>query len=155
MPITVLVADRRRARSAPFLSRLRDDPALRVVGEARTGGEIVAVTSALKPRVLLLGDSVRHADLHVALALVRRKSQRTRVIVVGHDPSPTALLEAAAHGARGWIAATATPAVVSKAVRTVARGEAWLPRQLTSDVLARLGKEAAPAAPLSEGHEAK
>ena len=121
MPITVLVADRRRAPSAPYLRRLRDDPALRVVGEARTGGEIVAVTSALKPRVLLLGDSVRHADLHVALALVRRKSRRTRVIVVGHDPSPAALLEAAAHGARGWLARTAAPAGVAKALPASSR----------------------------------
>jgi DNA-binding NarL/FixJ family response regulator len=150
LPITVLVADRRRAASVPFLRRLRDDPALRIVGEARTGGEMVAVTSALKPRVLLLGDSVRHGDLHVALALVRRKSRRTRVIVVGHDPSGSALLEAAVHGARGWLATTSTPGVVSKAIRAVAGGQAWLPRRLAADVLARLGGDAAP--PLSERH---
>jgi len=137
-PITVLVADRRPAVRAPSLHRLRHDPGLRVVGEARTGGEIVAVTAALKPRVLLLGDSVRSADLHVMLGLVRRKSGRTRVIVVGHASAPHALVDAAAHGAHGWLEATDSPALVSRAVRAVDSGEAWLPRHLASDILARL-----------------
>jgi DNA-binding NarL/FixJ family response regulator len=138
MAITVLVSSRETASSAALVRELRREDGIRVVGEARTGMETVAVTAALKPRVLLLAGSVAPRHLDVLIALVRRKSARTRVILLGGRGSRTALQAALAGGARGYLDATAAAALVSKAVRAVAGGESWLPRADVSPLLAHL-----------------
>jgi DNA-binding NarL/FixJ family response regulator len=143
--ITVLIAERPAPRRPSPLDGLRHADDIRVVGEAESGHEVIAVTAALQPRVLLLGSSVARRDVPILLALVRRKSRATRVIVVARRPSWRDLLDALRHGARGYLDEISARRLVSKAVRVVAAGQPWVPRAIVSEIVARV--RPAPVAP--------
>lgn len=151
MSITVLVAARDTPRSVSLLQSLRAQPDIRVLGEARNAPELLSVLRTLKPHILLLSGSVARRSLLDVLALVRLQSPETGVIVLAPRPSWTAMLESVAQGARGYLAATSAHLLVSRAVRAVASGEAWLPRAAVSDVLALVRK--APEGPRSTMHQ--
>jgi DNA-binding NarL/FixJ family response regulator len=160
MSITVLVADRAGPRRESVLHEFAGQDGIRVVGDARTGSEVVAVAASLKPRVVVLGSCVTAREAAAVTALVRQKSHRTRVLVLASPRAPKAwLLDVLGHGACGYLDDDAAPALLARAVRAVDAGQAWMPRRLTAAVLARLQRldqsptgVASPPAPRSSRH---
>jgi DNA-binding NarL/FixJ family response regulator len=139
MSITVLVADRAGPRREAVLHELAGQDGIRVVGDAHTGAEVVAVAAALRPRVVVLGSSVPTREAAAVTALVRQKSRRTRVLVLASPRARTSwVLDVLGHGACGYLDDDAAPALLARAVRAVDAGQAWMPRRLAAAVLARL-----------------
>ena len=129
-----------------------------IVGEARTVVEALELTASRQPCVLLLGSLQGRSTPPLALSLFRSRSPRTRIILFTPGSiSDAAMLAAIESGARGWLDETVAPRVLGKAVRAVARGEAWVPRRLAPQILQRLAavdavapKSVQPFAPRAE-----
>jgi DNA-binding NarL/FixJ family response regulator len=139
MSITVVVADREGPRREALLHELAGQDGIRVVADARTVPELVAVAASLKPRVVVLGSSVSGREAAAVTALVRQKSRRTRILVLASPRAPRAwVLDVLGHGACGYLEDDAAPALLARAVRAVDAGQAWMPRRLAAAVLARL-----------------
>ena len=137
-PITVAIAAeaRRRASCRRLLER---ENGITLVGEARPGRESLVALARLRPGVLLLDFARSRLDTLVRLAEIRRRTPRTKVILLTTRRTSDALiLEALHRGARGYLDATAAPVLLAKAVRAVHAGQAWVSRRLGSKIRDRL-----------------
>ena len=135
-PITVVIADHKRARRAACLRLLELTRGIRVVGEAHTEMDAIAALW-LRPRILLL-DLTLSRDAALLLPLIRLRSPQTRVILFTEGASERRVLDALAYGASGYLEKKLVHAFLAKAVRQVDAGEAWVPRRMVSKVVERL-----------------
>lgn len=136
-PITVVIADRQNARRAACLRLLQPEKRIRVVGEARSGVEVLAAAKR-EPRLLLLDWALAAGGGFALLRILRKQSPRTKVLLLTRRTPQPRLLDALAHGARGYLAQEMLRPLLPRAVRGVDAGEAWVPRQMVAQILDRL-----------------
>ena len=106
-----------------------------VIGVAQDGVEAIALTRRHRPDVLLLeADLPRMTGLRV-LELLHPTTTGTRVLLFGAAISVATAAEAVEVGVHGILDHDATPAMLFKSIRIVARGEYWLQRNLVGELL--------------------
>lgn len=137
-PLTVVVAHRENASRKQCTRLLRPEKRIRVVAEARSGLEAVAITARLRPRILLLDLNLAWINGFGLLPVLRQKSPETRVVLVTSRASDSRILEALSHGALGYLEKRALPTFLAKAVLAVDAGEAWVPRKMVARLVDRL-----------------
>jgi DNA-binding NarL/FixJ family response regulator len=143
--VTILIADPDKADRAACVRAIQPLREMRVVGEAQTGLEAVSLTAKLKPRVVLLDLKLSSEFGATLIAILRRKSSRTRVILlVGRAPE-SKIIEALSHGAVGCVAKTEISRFLPEALVAVSSGEAWMSRKLIPKIMDRLAAFTAPA----------
>jgi DNA-binding NarL/FixJ family response regulator len=143
--VTILIADPDKADRAACVRAIQPLREMRVVGEAQTGLEAVSLTAKLKPRVVLLDLKLSSEFGATLIAILRRKSARTRVILlVGRAPE-SKIIEALSHGAVGCVAKTEISRFLPEALVAVSSGEAWMSRKLIPKIMDRLAAFTAPA----------
>ena len=136
--ITVLIADPDKKSRAACVRALHGVRGVRVVGEAATGLEAVSATAKLKPRVVLLDLELSSEFGASLISVVRRKSARTRVILLVGRASEERILEALSHGAVGCVTKKDTERFLPEALEAVSSGEAWMSRKLIPKIMDRL-----------------
>ena len=139
-PISVVIADRGKSGRATCRNLLASEKGIRVVGEATSGLSAVSAAARLKPRILLLDLALFNGDGPSLLPVIRRKSPATRVLLLTDRTPEAPTLEALSHGARGYLEKSALRTYLSRAVRAVNAGEAWVPRKMVALLLARLAR---------------
>lgn len=137
-PITVVIADRLKSRRAACRRLLEPEGRVEVVGETRDSLNTVAAVGRLRPRVLLLDLRLSEGDGVALLPVLRRKSPRTRVLLLTSRASEARILDALSCGARGSLDRKAAPTFLAKAVMAVDAGEAWVPRRMVGKIVERL-----------------
>jgi len=137
-PISVVVADRQKADRDECLRMLEPESGIRVVGEARSGLEAITFTSRLRPRILLLDLGLAREEGSSLIPVLRRKSPQTKVLLLTDEASESRILEALAHGARGYLDKSLLATFLPRAVRVVDAGEAWVPRKMVAKIMDRL-----------------
>lgn len=136
--VSILIADSDKASRAAATRAIQKLRGMRVVGEAGTGLEAVSLTGRLKPRVVLLDLNLSSEFGASLISILRRKSSRTRVILlVGRAPE-TRIIEALSHGAVGCVSKTNMGRFLPEALEAVAAGEAWMSRTLIPKIMDRL-----------------
>ena len=138
-PITVVVADSRKASRTACVRLLESEEDIRVVGEARSGLDVLAA-AMLRPRIVLLSLDLAPGHSAALVRVLRRRSRRTKVILLGSRAPEAALLETLSHGARGYIERSARRVFLLKAVRKVDAGEAWVSRRLAGQIVDRVAR---------------
>lgn len=142
--VTILIADSDKAARAATMRVIQPLRGMRVVGEAQTGLEAVTATARLKPRVVLLDLKLSSEFGATLIAILRRKSARTRVILlVGRAPE-SRIIEALSHGAVGYVTKTEIARFLPEALEAVSSGEAWMSRTLIPKIMDRLAAFTAP-----------
>ena len=136
--VTILIADSEKASRAAAARAIQSLRGMRVVGEARTGLEAVSLTGRLKPRVVLLDLNLSSEFGASLISVLRRKSSRTRVILLVGRASETRMIEALSHGAVGCVAKKDMSRFLPEALEAVASGEAWMSRKLIPKIMDRL-----------------
>lgn len=135
--ITVAIADDDEIRRARYEHFLQGAPGIRVLTDvtARTGD--ISKIRELNPRVLLVSlKQCSDAD-YAMLNSLRRECPEMGVILLTDEASPhdDLIIQALAKGARGYLNLEAGSAHISKAVRVIERGEAWVPRKMLKKVM--------------------
>ena len=138
--ITVLIADGDKASRALSMNILQPEIGISVVGIARNGLEAIMAAGGLKPRILLLNLNLLRGKGDNLLRALRRKSPRTKTILLTRRASAIQILEALSNGALGYLTEKAVNSFLPKAVRQVEAGEAWVPRKMASMIVDRLIK---------------
>ena len=136
--VTILIADSEKSSRAAATRAIQSLRGMRVVGEARTGLEAVSLTGRLKPRVVLLDLNLSSEFGASLISVLRRKSSRTRVILLVGRASETRMIEALSHGAVGCVAKKYMSRFLPEALEAVASGEAWMSRKLIPKIMDRL-----------------
>jgi DNA-binding NarL/FixJ family response regulator len=136
--ITVLIADKDQARRTRCLRLLRPEKDILVVGEVRSTIEAIKGANTLRPRILLLSWSLLRNNGVSLLPVFRKNSPKTSIILLTNRAPEARILDAISHGARGYLSQKVLPALLTKAVRVVAEGEAWVPRAMVGRIIDRL-----------------
>jgi DNA-binding NarL/FixJ family response regulator len=138
MLTTVLIADFEKAGRATCQRLLLPEKKIKVVGEARCGLEAMTAAAKLKPRVLLLDPSGLEGEGVSLVSTLLEKSPKTRIILLSERASDADILDALSQGALGYLAKPALTTYLTKAVRAVAAGEAWVPRRMVGKLIDQL-----------------
>jgi DNA-binding NarL/FixJ family response regulator len=144
-PISVVIADRGKAARTTCRSLLEAERGIRVVGEAASGLDAATCAEQLQPSILLLDLELFNAGNTSLLPVIRRRSPRTRILLLTHRAPEARTLEALSLGALGYLEKGALRTHLPKAVRAVDAGEAWVPRQVVTKIMDYLARLAVPA----------
>lgn len=138
--ITVGVADDQHLVRAGFRALLESEPDLRVVGEAATGREAVALATRERPDVLLMDIRMPDGDgLWATRRIVETPSlEGCHVVVVTTFELDEYVAEAIIAGASGFLVKDTEPADLLRSVRVAAAGDALLSPGVTRRLLERV-----------------
>ena len=131
-PITVVIADDHRLIRDSLHQVLSREDSIKIVGEAATGPEAIAVISQLEPDVVLLDHFMPGTNGVDIIRPIIEKNPFTKVLLLTLSMDETIILQALKAGARGYISKDAGISELIKAVYTVYRGEMWIQRKLMS-----------------------
>ena len=144
--VTVLLADGQGLVRAGFRALLEATERIRVVGEAASGEQAVALARRLRPDVALIDAMLPGLD---SIQVTRQISSQSRaaVILLIASQDDEHSLPALRAGATGLLLKDTEPAELLRAVETLARGEAMLSPRLTRRVIAELASRPEPMSP--------
>lgn len=125
-PIRIVLADDHEMlrQGLRLLLGLQRD--MQVVGEARTGPEVIEIARALVPDIVIMDISLPEMDGLEACALIRRQHPTIQILVLTMHENEEYFLKALRMGAAGYLIKKAAPHELHAAVRAVARGEVFL-----------------------------
>jgi two-component system response regulator NreC len=144
-PIRVLLADDHGILRAGLRALLGNEPDIEVVGEAADGEEAVAQTVALDPDVVVLDIAMPRLDGLEATRRIRDRGLRARILILTVHAEERYLLPVLRAGGAGYVLKSGADTDLLDAIRTVARGDAFLYPGATRLLLSEyLGKEGEP-----------
>jgi DNA-binding NarL/FixJ family response regulator len=140
-PIRVLVADDHMIVRSGIRHVLESESGFEVVGEAESGGEALALTSELKPDVVVLDISMPdQSGLEVA-ARIREDTGSARVLILSMHNNAEYVLESVRAGAHGYLLKDTAATDLREAIRAVCRGESYFSPPVASRLSAAVRGE--------------
>jgi DNA-binding NarL/FixJ family response regulator len=137
-PIRILIVDDHAVVRRGLIMVLRLEADFEVVGEAENGVIALELVEQLKPDLVLLDFAMPEMDgAETALAL-GDKYPDIKILILSGVEVDDRVLDLLAAGVDGYILKDIEPAELSQAIRTVARGEAYLHPTLARRVLNRM-----------------
>jgi DNA-binding NarL/FixJ family response regulator len=124
--IRVILADDHDILRQGLRLLLQAQPDIKVVGEARTGSEVLQQVAALQPDVVVLDISMPGMDGLEACQRIRARYPAIQVLILTMHESEEYFLQALRMGAAGYLVKKVAPGDLSSAVRTIALGGAFL-----------------------------
>jgi two-component system, NarL family, response regulator len=131
-PIRVLIVDDHVMVRMGLASLVKDSGDMVLVGEARTGGEGIALYGLHHPDVTLMDGIL--PDMHGADAIrsILGKHPDARIILISINETAEDVRAALRAGARGYVPKSLERRTIVEAIRTVAAGRDYLPDELTA-----------------------
>ncbi len=133
-PIRVLVVDDHFVVRKGVCALLADAD-IDVVGEADDGEQAVEQARRLRPQVILMDLRLPRLDGAAATRSILGERPETAIVALTGTDVEEEVLAAIEAGAVGYLAKTAPREDFLQAIRSVARGEVWLPSHLTRRLL--------------------
>ena len=146
--ITVLIVDDHDLFRAGLRSRLENESDIQPVGEAGTAEQAVVKARALQPDIVLLDLMMPRKSGVEAIPEIKQVSPTTRVLVISSQAAPSAVRQALAAGASGYLPKRASDGELITAIRRVAAGEGYVEPGLGAKLVVEDGIPA--LEPLSE-----
>lgn len=114
---------------------LEADKALRVVGEAEDGLQVVRMVNRLKPHLVLLNLSMPKLNGASAMREIKKCNPRTKIIALTRHTSDDYIVAAFHAGADGYCVKTDSQLELMAAVRSVLDGKTYLSPKISDTVL--------------------
>jgi DNA-binding NarL/FixJ family response regulator len=144
LAIRVVIADSEALLRAGLRILLEACGRIRVVGEARTGEEAIAVTRGVRPNVALIDERLPGLDCVEVTSRIVSES-RAAVLVLSATEADERMLRALRAGASGLLLRDTEPAELVRAVDELAQGRALLSPGFTRRLIAELSTQPDPA----------
>jgi two-component system response regulator NreC len=125
-PATVVLADDHRIVREGLRLLLERQPGLSVVGEAANGLEVADLVVRLKPDVLVMDLAMPGLGGLDVTREVRRRSPKTRVVILSMHASEAFVLRALRNGASAYVLKDSSSADLVRAVREALAGRRCL-----------------------------
>ncbi len=151
MSISILLADDHHVVRQGLRSLLEAQPDLRVVGEVADGLEAVQLAELVQPDVLVVDVTMPGMSGIQVTRQVRRRSPRTRVVVLSMHSDAAHVLAALRAGALAYVPKESTADELVDAVRAAASDRLYLSPLLPERAIAGYRHRAEPAG--WDGHE--
>ena len=141
--VRIVIADDHAMFREGLRLLLEAESDLRVVGDASSGDEAIALTRKLAPDILLLDVAMPgQSGLDVARQL-HEDGTSTRVLLLTAALARAEVPRALKLGVRGVVEKEGAVALLLKAIRAVQSGEYWVGREVIGDLLDAIGRPAA------------
>jgi DNA-binding NarL/FixJ family response regulator len=137
-PVTVLLADDHPVVREGLKGMLAAQPGIRVIAEAASGGEAVAMARLHRPQVVLMDLRMPEGDGVTATAGILAEVPATRVVVLTTYESDADIIRAVEAGAAGYLLKDTTSQELASAILAAARGETVLAPAVAGRLVSRL-----------------
>jgi DNA-binding NarL/FixJ family response regulator len=137
-PICVLIADDHVVVRAGLRMLIETQPTMKVVGEAGTKNEVLALASREQPDIILLDIYLGSENSLEFMPELMAKAENARIIILTGFRDKEEHQLAVRLGAMGVVLKDTTPQLMLKSIERVHAGEVWLDRFLTSKLIVSL-----------------
>ena len=138
--IEVLIVDDHRIVAEGVSQLMTGEEGIRIVGIAATLSEASQMMSELHPQVVLLDVALPDGDGIDALPELLSSSPETKVIVLTMFAEPSVIRRAMDAQAQGYLLKNTTKEELVEAIRTVAKGENYLSKEVRDQLLSDVKK---------------
>lgn len=121
----VLLADDHPLVLAGVRQILERDEAFEIVGEARSGSEVLPLVGRLRPDVVLLDLRIPGIDGLGCLERIRARHPEVKVIILSVMSDPEQIQAAFKRGAAGYVIKSIDPSDLASAIRQAVEGTAF------------------------------
>lgn len=135
--IRILVADDHFVVRMGLTALVNTEPDLEVVGEAADGKQAVDGFEKHKPDLVLMDLRMPVKDGIRATAEIRAKHPNARVLMLTTFDGDTDIHRAMEAGAQGYVLKNSTGEKLIPALRAVAAGQRWIPREIATRLASR------------------
>jgi DNA-binding NarL/FixJ family response regulator len=122
--VTIVVADDHPMVRRGLVATLEDEADFKVIGEAGSGDEAVALVRQLRPRVVILDVNMPSSGLGASRA-IKAEFPHTLTVMFSFRQDPEIIRASQEAGASGYIVKGASGAAVIDAVRSVIDGRSF------------------------------
>jgi DNA-binding NarL/FixJ family response regulator len=133
--IRILLADDHAVLRAGLKLLLDEQPDMQVVGEAADGAEVLALSEALRPDIILLDLTMPRLGGLEVLPLLRQRASGSRILVLTMHDDESYLRQALKGGAAGYVLKKAADAELITAIQSVMRGGVYIHPSMTRTLL--------------------
>ena len=140
--IPLLLIEANRLLREGIASGLNQQPGLKVVAACAGGEAALWHLRETKPKVVLVDESLGHADTLRLVASIKEASPDVYVIVLAFVTAREDVVEFMKLGVSGFIARDATIEAFAKTIRLVTAGRRVLPRSLTDVLFSQVAEQA-------------
>lgn len=136
-PVRVLVVDDHFVVRIGLVALVNTEPDLTVVGEADDGEQAIALFQKLQPDLVLMDVRMPGKSGPEATTQIRRLAEHARVLMLSAFDGDEDIHNALAAGAQGYVLKSATGDDLIPAIRAVAAGKRWIPRDVATRLKSR------------------
>lgn len=126
-PLRVAIADDHRLMLDGIRRALETAPDLKVVGEAMSGGEMLALVPRVRPDVVILDLRMPDGDGMSTLSTLRKDHPDIKVIILSMFEDHEHIDQALGQGAAGYVVKSINPLDLPATVRQVVEGTVYHP----------------------------
>ncbi len=127
-PLRVAIADDHRLMLDGIRRALETAPDIRVVGEAMSGEEMIALVPRVRPDVVIMDLRMPNGDGLTTLARLKKDHPDLKVIILSMFDDPEHIERALQQGAAGYVVKSINPLDLPSPVRQVVEGTVYHPR---------------------------
>ncbi|MCX7905353.1 MAG: response regulator transcription factor [Elusimicrobiales bacterium] len=136
--VTVLIADDQTLFREGLKDLLEDEKGIKVVGEAKTGSEVIEMVKRLKPDVVLMDIKIPEIDGISATKIIREKFPETNVIILSSYEDEAHITEAIQAGANGYLSKMLPASELVNALKTFTSESVMIPQPIMNKLISGL-----------------
>jgi len=137
-PIKVFLVDDQNMLRAAFKSLLSQDERFEVLGDCGDARTAIEKVGELRPDVVLLDISMPGLSGLDAIAPIREKWPRVRILMLTHHEGDTFVDQALRNGADGYLSKDSDPSELMLALESVNSGKPYLSPKVSAGLLAMM-----------------
>ena len=135
--IRILIADDHFVVRIGLIALVNMEPDMEVVGEASDGAQALAIFEKLQPDLTLMDLRMPGKDGIQATLEIRGKFPTARILMLTTYDGDDDIHRALQAGAQGYVLKNSTRESLVPALRSVAAGERWIPKDIASRLASR------------------
>ncbi len=136
-PIRILIADDHFIVRSGLVAMIDSEPDMEVVAQAADGAQAVELFERVKPDLALLDLRMPVKTGNEAIELIRRRTPTARILVLTAFNGDEDIHRALNAGAQGYVLKSSTAEGLIPAIRAVAAGSRWIPRDVATRLAMR------------------
>lgn len=136
-PIRILIADDHFIVRSGLVAMIDSEPDMEVVAQAADGAQAVELFDRVKPDLALLDLRMPVKTGNEAIELIRRRTPTARILVLTAFNGDEDIHRALNAGAQGYVLKSSTAEGLIPAIRAVAAGSRWIPRDVATRLAMR------------------
>src|SRR6266568_3165116 len=133
----ILIADDHYLVRMGLVGLVNTQPDMEIVGEASDGKQVVELYEKLQPDLVLMDTRMPIKDGIEASLEIRKKHPQARILMLTAFDGDADIRRALNAGAQGYVLKSSTGEKLIPALRAVAQGQRWIPKEVSNRLAVR------------------